>query len=313
MQLDRSPLQKAREYVEADDSVGAVELLDILRETRKAKHPDRFLDAAAKAVAEEEFKKIGILITALDTFVQAEEAQRKPRELAIFKPMYAVAEAQRNIDALGEENSRLKDESKHLEERIADLEEQLGAKAKAEFDAEHEELRSLYRPKGKDLVPVGILLALSAIVPLFAKIEEVSSWLSRYAPFSKSYISLSVFFAFVAVLLLALKKLVESQFIAYRATTVLSPAFAVSFLKSLEAAQPPSEKPAKLEYFTESEAYAFIAKSPSRFWRFLGKFGFRGVSDEANTRLTSLFIDMLLGKKLVSFSYASRLDRRFRI
>ncbi len=309
MEIELSPLQKARDYVGSGDSIGAVELLGVLRDTRNQKHPDRFQDPAAKIKAEEEFKKIQELITNLDQFVQAQEAQLKPTEIALYKSSFQLAASERKAERLETERQELEQDNKYLKEKIGDLEEQLAEKAKTELESEHEKLRDLYRPKGKDFIKTGLLLVLALIIPVFAKVEEVSTWIARYSPFPSTYISKTVFIVFLIIVILALKKLFEAQFFGDRSEAVLAPSFARSFITYVEAVRPEE----KNMYFTESEAFRFIEQQPAFLWRILGRIGFRGTSAQANTRLTSFFIDMLLEKKLVRISSASHLDRRFSV
>lgn len=313
MQLDHSPLQKAREYAGVSDSVGAVELLEILRETRVSKHPDRFQAPAAKAKAEEEFKSIQELITNLDRLVQAEEAEAKPKDLVVYKPSYQLAASQRKVDSLKEERQRLTEDNKYLTEQVEHLEKQLVEKIDAKLIEQQERLRDLYKPKGKDYLTAGVLVALAAVIPIFSKIEEVSTFIARHSPFPPSYIDKTVFFALVLVLIMALKSLFEAHFVSNRADTVLSPTFSRKFIRSIEITRSIEDpKPAKKGlFFLESEVYSFIEKQPSPFWRLLRRFGFRAVSAQANTKLTGLFINMLLEKRLISISYATNLDRKF--
>jgi hypothetical protein len=309
MEIELSPLQKARDYVGSGDSIGAVELLGVLRDTRNQKHPDRFQDPAAKIKAEEEFKKIQELITNLDQFVQAQEAQLKPTEITLYKASFQLAASERKAEKLETERQELEQDNKYLKNKITDLEEQLAEKTKTELESEHEKLRDLYRPKGWNLFKTGLLLALALIIPIFAKVEEVSLWLARYSPFPVLYINRAVFGVFLIIVILSFKKLFEAQFIGDRAEAVLAPSFARSFITYVEAMRPDE----KSVYFTESEAFRFIEQQPALLWRILGRIGFRGTSAQANTRLTSFFIDMLLEKKLIRISNASRLDRRFSV
>jgi len=308
MQLDVSVLQRARDYV-GDETLGAAELLSLLRKARKQKHPDKFQDAIAKKTAEEEFKLISEFIAGLDQFVQAQHAKLKPQEIIVFQRSHQLVEAEKAVDELEQELADLKRSNEHKTIVIDTLEKQLAEKAKTDLAAEDEAIRRQYRPKRGELFTTGILIALSLLVPIFSKIEEVSAWIGRYSPFPASYISNAVFVAFLAVLAMALKKVFEAHYVGQRADQVCSPYFARRFLAYI-ASQRSDEKTV---YFTESEANFFISLEPTALARALGKYGFRGTSEQANSRLTTLFINTLLEKKLISISHAENLDRRFSI
>jgi hypothetical protein len=308
MQLDVSVLQKARDYV-GDEALGAAELLSLLRKARKQKHPDKFQDATAKKTAEEEFKLMSELIAGLDQSVQVQHAKLKPQEIIVFQRSHQLVEAEKAVDDLEQEIADLKRSNEHKADVIDRLEKKLAEKAKTELAAEDEALRKQYRPKKGELFTAGVLIALSLLVPLFSKIEEVSTWIGRYSPFPASYISNAVFMAFLAALAMALKKIFEAHYIGQRADQVCSPYFAQRFLAYV-ASQRSNEKTA---YFTESEANFFISIEPTKLTRALGKYGFKGTSEQANSRLTTLFINTLLEKKLISISHAENLDRRFSI
>ena len=309
MEIELSPLQKARDYVGSGDSIGAVELLGVLRDARNQKHPDRFQDPAAKTKAEEEFKRIQELITSLDQFVQAQEAQLKPTEITLYKASYQLATSERKVDKLEAERQELEQEKIYLRDKISELEAQLAEKAKVELEGEHEKLRDLYRPKGKDYLRTGLLLALALVVPVFAKIEEVSVWFARYSPFPIAYLNGAVFCVFLLIVIYSLKNLFEAKFVGTRSEAILAPSFATGFIAYIKALRPDE----KNVFFTESEVFRYIELQPGLIWRLLARVGFRGTSPQANTLLTSFFIDMLLEKKLVRISTANLLDRRFSV
>ena len=310
-QIDKSVIQKAKEILQTEDEIGSVELLKLIKDYRKRIHPDRFTDEKASEEAAEKFKEIGIVIDDLNRYIQNEKLQRSPQELALYEPLYDNVSLQGQLDEALERNQALEDKVISLKEKNLELEASLNAKKDSELEKENLELKNLYKPSSQKLASVGVMFLLSASFAVMVKIEEVSVILKKYSPVPEEVINNIIFGAFIFLLILVIKQLIENNYISKKASEVCSPKFSKEFVDHLKSIKEYDEN--KPISFSESDAFSFIYGSNNKFKSIMSILGLKIFHIDTNDKLKDFFLNSLLNKKLIAITHAKDLDRVFAI
>lgn len=86
--IQKSILQRARDFLQTADTVSATELYTQLEQYRNEIYPDRFIDDETKKNVEQRFAEAQNLLTELFHFIQAEAGNKNPTEMVRYKPIY---------------------------------------------------------------------------------------------------------------------------------------------------------------------------------------------------------------------------------
>lgn len=315
--LQRSPLDRARELLGCDEEVPLFALLDQLRAARNESHPDKFLDESVKEEAEEKFKELQLLLQEIERLADLDRLNRKPSELTLYRPLYDALTLHRELDAAKLEARSLRAElQKEREDRAVDqeqlrnLEALLSKKDDEQLASEIKHLQKIYRPSARGFASVGLAVLFAGIVGTATQVERVSSILEKYSPFDGVYIRTGVFILLLVLLLGVGRKLLESGYIERRSEEICSPRLAEDFLATLSEGTDPSSP---VREFSEVQAFRFIA-GKTTWWRRLSVLvGFSIFREQTSNRLKDIFIHTLLNKRLIEFSRAERMQRHFRI
>ena len=144
---------------------------------------------------------------------------------------------------------------------------------------------------------------LTGVIPIITKIELISDMITKYAPFSKEYINVTMFIIFVIVLIGAIINWIQYLLIRDKLYEIKSPSFINSFFKIL---------PDKTS-FTEHDVYSYISGTHKKFKRILSLLGVKVVKAETLCHLKDVFIFNMIQMQLADISYAEELNRRFKI
>ena len=308
-QLQVRIVQRVRQFLGVEEECSASELYSKLHEYRNQMHPDRFTDGARKEHAETKFKEAQNLLPELCRFIQDEVLRRTPTDLALYKPVYEHVFTQNALDAASKEIDDLKQQLEWRKHEMDSIKEQLADRKKQEFDAERTRLESLYRPSGRSWASLGITLLLSGALAVMTKIEEVSAKLKKYSPVDDEVLNTALFLAFLTILVLMVKRLIENSIMKRRVREVCSAKAPIDFLKHVSEETSTGEP----EYFTEYQVFEFL-HGPKRWWKSaLSLLGFVHYQIETVDQLKTFFISNLLHKELVTISHAEGLNRSFSI
>ena len=321
--LEISILAKVRGFLGVDDSVLPGQLYSLLRDYRIQVHPDKFQDEEQKKTAGRKFQEVQGLLVELMQFVQNHELTKTPSEIALFEPQIDRIYLMREVDCLKDEIESLRDKSKALVDEVeslksdldrerrqsSDLEAQLNDRAKESLKAEALDIENLYKPTLQTFAPAGVAVLVVTALSVMTKIEDVATLVRKYSPMDEMYLNASLFLVFLISLGLTVKNILESAILRRRAREIASPDFCEQFVAHLNTIR--VIDPAKINSFTESEAFTFIC-GKARWWhKMMAACGFHAYQVETANRLTDYFLATLLTKKLIGVGDAELLNRSF--
>lgn len=309
-ELQKSLRQRAKEFLQIEDEHSLFELAELLRQFRNETHPDRFQDEDLKSKAESRFKSAQTLLDELEKQVEVEHFNRKPTELALYKPLYDAVQLQNEVDktkrALEEARNELKNERV-----VSDaLRQELQTKTDDSLRAEIEHLQSLYKPSTRKYASIGLGILLSGALGVMTQMEKVSSILAKYSPFGKQYISTGLFICLLFLLVVMVRKLWESEYIKRKSEEVCSPKYANDFIGYLSVKRS-SDK--DVVEFSEIEVFEFTLGGRQWYKKLAALLGIQIFGPETINRLKDIFIHNSLNKKLVSVSRAEMMQRYFTV
>jgi hypothetical protein len=316
--IQKSIIQKVRDFLEIADGGSATELYAQLGRYRQEIHPDRFSSEESKKTAELKFNEAQDLLSELFHFIEEEATHKTPVELVLYKPVYDSVFLQHALDASRSEIADLKSEIRDArtslewnESQVKELKEELKARDDERFEGARKRLERMYKPSVSSWASIGIVFALSVLIAAMSKVKEVSDFISQYSPFSESLMKTTIFVVLILMVALTLKQYVENLVLRHKVEDVCSARFSVDFMAYLSSIYPDTtEKPKR---FTESNVFDFIAGNRTRWTAVLAQFGFRIFQTRTYESLKNCFIDYLLKKELIQISYADGLDRLFTI
>jgi hypothetical protein len=309
-ELQMTVTERIKVLLQIDGECSIFELDERLRQYRNESHPDKFQHANHKEKAEARFKDANSLLEELEKQIEFDRLNRKPSELALYRPLYDAALLQSALDKFTKDLEKTECELMQEREANARLEKRLQDKSNDELAAEIKHLKQIYNPSSRRYASLGIAIVLSGTLAVMTQMEKVSSVLERYSPFEKHYISTSLFICLILLLAAMVRKVWESGFIQRRSEEVCSPRYAEDFLQYL---QEKKLSEGAVNEFSEVEAFDFISGENSWLRTVLSFFGFDIFNRETTNRLKEIFLHNLLNKKLVDFSRAERMQRYFKI
>jgi len=302
-------VKNVRDLLEIQGECSTTELYRLLREYRNQIHPDRYSEESSKKIAEVKFKQANQLLQELFLYIQNESLNRTPTELVLYKPIYDHVLTQAALDRSQEEINDLKQRLDLRDWEIDRLKKQLDDKEKQEFEDERKKVESLYTMSRRGWASMGIALILSGLLTIMTKIEDVSAKLKKYSPIDEKYLNLFLFIVFITVLMLTLKKYVENKIMKRRLDQVCSAIVSNGFIAYLEQ----KSRGKEVKDFNEYEVFEYLY-GPKHWWKkILSACGFVHFQINKIEQLKDFFISNLLRKRLVSISYANKLDRSFTI
>lgn len=308
--LQKGLPERAKDFLQIDGEHSLFELAELLRQFRNDTHPDKFQDQEIKKKAEARFKDAQTLLDEFEKQMEVERFNRKPTELALYKPLYDAVQLQSNLDKTKKELEDAKYELASEREKGNELTKELQRKKDDSLNAEIEHLQSIYKPSTRRYASIGLAIILSGALGVMSQMEKVSGVLEKYSPFGKQYISTGLFVCLLLFLVAMLRKLWESDYIKRKSEEVCSPKCAGDFMEYLGVTR---SSDAAIVEFTEVEVFDFIAGRRQRLKGFVSLLGFQIFRRETVNRLKDIFIHNSLNKKLVDFSRAERMQRYFKI
>lgn len=242
--------------------------------------------------------------------MEIERFNRKPTELALYKPLYDAVKLQSELDRTRDELETVKHDLASEREKNDELTKELLKKKDDSLNAEIAHLQSIYRPSTRKYASLGLAIILSGTLGAMSQMERVSGVLERHSPFGKQYISTGLFVCLLLFLAAMFRKLWEREYIKRKSEEVCSPKCAGDFMEYLKVTNVPD---AILVEFSEVEVFDFIAGDRKRLKDLVSFLGFQIFRRETVNRLKDIFIHSLLNKKLVDFSKAEQMQRYFKI
>jgi hypothetical protein len=309
-ELQKSPQQRAKEFLQIEDEHSIFELIELLRQFRNETHPDRFQDQELKSKAESRFKSAQTLLDELEKQVEVEHFNRKPAELALYKPLYDAVQLQNELDKTREALEETRNELRNERGLSDTLRKELQTKTDDSLRAEIEHLQSLYKPSTRKYASIGLGIILSGALGAMTQMEKVSGILAKYSPFGKQYISTGLFICLLFFLVVMVRKLWEREYIKRKSEEVCSPKYANDFIEYLNAKR--SSDTAVVE-FSEIEVFDFTLGGRQWYKKLAGSLGIQIFGPETINRLKDIFIHNSLNKKLVSVSRAEMMQRFFTV
>jgi hypothetical protein len=309
-ELQKSLTERAKDFLQIDGEHSLFELAELLRQFRNNTHPDNFQDQEIKTKAEESFKNAQALLGELEKQLEVERFNRKPTELAIYKPLYDAVKLQSELDKTKKELEDAKYELVSEREKSDELTKELQSKKDDSLKAEILHLQSIYKPSTRNYASIGLAIILSGALGVMSQMERVSGTLEKYSPFGKQYISTGLFICLLAFLASMFRKLWEREYIKRKSEEVCSPKCAGDFMEFLTVTR---ASDAPIVEFSEVEVFDFISGERQRLKGFVSFLGFQIFRRETVNRLKDIFLHNLLNKKLVDLSRAEKMQRYFTI
>ncbi len=306
--IQKSLAQRVKELLQTEEEHSLFELAELLRQYRNETHPDKFQGQELKNKAELRFKDAQSLLDELEKQLEVDRFNRKPSELAVYKPLYDVVQIQSELDKTKKELDDTKYELKSQRESNEDLKKQLQVKNDDSLTNEIEHLQSIYTPSTRKYASMGLAILLSGALGVMSQIEKVSAVLEKYCPFGKQHISTGLFICLVLFLAAMLRNMWEREYMKRKSEEVCSPKCAMEFMRYMDT-HTTSLHGAAL--FSEVDAFDFIAGDHQQLKRTIGFLGFQIFDRDTTNRLKDLFIHSLLNKRLIEFSKAQNLQRYF--
>ncbi len=199
-EIQKNLTQRAKELLQTDEEHSLFELTELLRQFRNETHPDKFQGQELKTKAEARFKDAQSLLDELEKQLEVDRFNRKPSELAVYKPLYDVVQIQSELDKtkkMLEETKKefedKKDELKSARENNEDLSKQLQTKQDDSLRAEIQHLQSIYRPSRRKYASVGLAIVLSGAFAVMTQMERGSRAFSKSILPSRRSISAQVY------------------------------------------------------------------------------------------------------------------------
>jgi len=318
-EIEKNAIQKAKDFLEITEELDAIALYDRLRDYRYSLHPDRVIDENVKKAAEEKFKQASAILTNLSIAIEREQVEKPASEIVPYTHKYEIVRFKRHADIAQERIAELEKEVERYTSlydfyfaQNKKLEQSLEKKQSDESQEERNHLKALYATPVKGVAAIGGVVILLGCLGVITQMENVASHLQKFSPFPETYISGGLFVAMLYLLILAAKRWVESAYISQRAEEVCSPKYASDFITYLDE-HPDREGLVETNVFTEVEAFNFIAGENKWHKRILGVLGFTIYRQETTTKLSGIFLNNLLNKKLIDISNAVNLQRVFKI
>jgi hypothetical protein len=218
---------------------------------------------------------------------------------------------QQQVDESKEEIDRLKSQLESEMKKNQGVECQLDQKRDDALKQELKELESLYKLTTLDVGYLGVAAVVASLSVILGQMEEFAQIIKKYSPINDTLLNQGLFTLFIILLAMTAKKYFESHIVQRKAREITTPLFHSLFLDDLRAKK--SIDPENIIYFTESEAFKFIAGEQKWWKKLLSTVGFRLFQLETTSLLAHLFIADLLAKKLIAIGGAEMLDRTFRI
>lgn len=308
--LQKSLAERAKDFLQIDGEYSLFEMTELLKQFRNSTHPDKFQDQELKKKAEARFIHAQILLDEFEKQMEIERFNRKPSELALYKPLYDAVQLQSELDKTQKELEDAKNELASERERSDELTKELQIKKDDSLRAEIEHLQFIYRPSARKYASIGLAIVLSGALAVMSQMEKVSDILEKYSPFGKQYVSTSLFVCLLLFLAAMLRKLWEREYIKRKSEEVCSPKCAGDFLEYLRVTM---SSDAPIVEFSEVEVFDFFASGRQRVKDIVSFLGFQIFRRETINRLKDIFIHNLLNKKLVEVSRAEKMQRYFSI
>lgn len=307
-EIQKNLSQRAKELLQTDEEHSLFELAELLQKYRNETHPDNFQDQELKTKAEARFKDAQSLLEELEKQLEIDRFNRKPSELAVYKPLHDVVQLQSDLYKTKRDLEDTKEILKTERENVEDLRIQLQTKQDDSLRSEIEHLQSLYKPSTRKYASIGLAIVLSGAFSVMTQMEKVTGVLEKYSPFEKYYVSTGLFIWLIFFLVMLFRKLWESEYIQSKSEGVCSPKYAADFLEHLKKKRSSEEE---ITEFSEVEVFDFITGGKHVFKKLVSWLGFRIYSPETINRLKDIFIHNLLNKKLIHVSRAEMMQRHF--
>jgi hypothetical protein len=243
--IQKSVIQKVRDFLKTSDECSATELYTRLGEYRREIHPDRFIDEDTKKTAEAKFIEAQNLLTELFQFIQEEAALRAPAELVLYKPIYDSVFLQHALDASKAEIAGLRSEIADLQQsqewnglQVEELKAELKKRDDDRFEDERKRLEEMYKPSGGSWAFRGIVFVLGVLLVAMGRVKEVSDFVSQYSPFSQRMMNTTLFVVLLAMIALTLKQYLENLVLRHRVEDICSARFSVDFMATFRRSSP---------------------------------------------------------------------------
>ena len=315
-EIQKSLAQRTKELLQTEEEHSLFELAELLRQYRNETHPDKFQGQELKDKAEARFKDAQALLDELEKQLEIDRFNRKPSELAVYRPLYDVVKIQSEKDKLENELREAKKELESEREENAALNIQVKEKSDSSLKEEIQYLQDFYRPSTRKFASIGMAIVLSGVLAAMSQMERVSTVLQRYSPFSKEYITTALFGCMMLAVITAVRKMWEQSYIKTKSEEICSSKSADEFLQYLKR----KRDKAAIDFsvvpvveFSEVEAFDFIAGPESWRKKFAAHLGFQIHRRDTVARLSDIFIHFLLNRKLAHVSKAENMQRYFAV
>src|ERR1017187_1957290 len=97
-EIQKSLTERIKDFLQLEGEHSLIELTELLRNFRNDTHPDRFQDEELKRKAEERVKDAHALLDEIEKQLEVEEFNRKPSEMALYKPLYDAVKFRAELD-----------------------------------------------------------------------------------------------------------------------------------------------------------------------------------------------------------------------
>ena len=233
-EIQKSLTERIKDFLQLDGEHSLLELTGLLRDFRNDTHPDRFQDVELKRKAEERVKDAHALLDEIEKQLEVEQFNRKPTELALYKPLYDAVKLRSKLDKTEAELEDVKTNLASEQERNQGLTQELQKKNDDSLNSEIAHLQSIYRPSTRKYASIGMAIILSGALGVMSQMERVSGILDKYSPFGKQYTSTGLFICLLLFLAEILRKMWEREYIKRKSEEVCSPKCAGDFMEYLK-------------------------------------------------------------------------------
>ena len=300
---------RAKQFLQIDGNPSLIELSKLLRQYRNATHPDRFQDVELKQKADARFKDAQTLLDETEKEIESEFFDRKPSELAVYKPVYDDFQIESRLDRTKKELESVRLELRNERESKHRLIKKVQQRKDESLDEEIYRFHADFRLSNRRYASMGMALALTGLLTAMTQMDQASGILEGFSPVMQGAIITFLVACLVLIFTTIVRQIWETDYIKQKSDEVLSPKCADEFMDYLSQERALS---APIE-FSEVEAFDFIAVKKHRINKWVANLGFRTFSAQTAGRLNKIFLHNLLNKKLAEISRVDRMQCFFKI
>ncbi len=311
--IQESILDQVKKELNITGDLDSDQILCLLIQAWKEKHPDKYTDEQAKEKAEEEFKRLGILLDNFRLYLDRQKVNRPSADVTLYEEEQRridktneIASLYKKIFELQDNVQSLKQEAKEREKQIETLQKDNSELLNKQLDKSYNELSEIYKPqKGTKIIGLA-----STCILILGNIKIIKDLIDQVLTLSDGIIN----WIFSILLLYAILSLAYSYFCNFRLIILCSKFSTLSFLSQKLSIHKADEYPYYYNthgFILETDIETIIIDEiqNSKVDRIL----FAPKQALIQKEIKNYIITDLHSKKIIDFGSASNLNRKFTV